>query len=42
MARWKEEPEAFWLKDAPSQSLQQSLKNLENAWTGAGENFAGN
>jgi transposase len=32
MARWKEEPETSWLKDAPPQALQQSLKNLENAW----------
>ena len=32
MARWKKEPEMSWLKDAPSQALQQSLKNLENAW----------
>jgi putative transposase len=32
MARWKEEPETSWLKDAPSQALQQSLKNLKEAW----------
>jgi hypothetical protein len=32
MARWKKEPETSWLKDAPSQALQQSLKNLEDAW----------
>jgi putative transposase len=32
MARWKIEPETSWLKDAPSQALQQSLKNLEDAW----------
>jgi transposase len=32
MARWKKEPETLWLEDAPSQALQQSLKNLENAW----------
>jgi putative transposase len=32
MASWKKEPETSWLKDAPSQALQQSLKNLENAW----------
>jgi putative transposase len=32
MARWKKEPETLWLEDAPSQALQQSLKNLETAW----------
>jgi putative transposase len=32
MARWKKEPETSWLEDAPSQALQQSLKNLEEAW----------
>jgi putative transposase len=32
MARWKKEPETLWLEDAPSQALQQSLKNLEDAW----------
>jgi putative transposase len=32
MARWKEEPETSWLMDAPSQALQQSLKNLKRAW----------
>ena len=32
MARWKKEPETSWLKGAPSQALQQSLKNLEDAW----------
>jgi putative transposase len=32
MARWKEELETSWLKDAPSQALQQSLKNLQEAW----------
>ena len=32
MARWKKEPETSWLKDAPSQALQQSLKNLEDGW----------
>ena len=32
MARWKEEPETSWLKDAPSRALQQSLKYLEDAW----------
>ena len=32
MARWKEEPETFLLEDASSQALQQSLKDLEDAW----------
>ena len=32
MARWKEEAETSWLMDAPSQALQQSLKNLKEAW----------
>ena len=32
MARWKKEPETLWLEDAPSQALQQSLKNLKEAW----------
>ena len=32
MTRWKEEPETSWLKEALSQPLQQSLKNLEDAW----------
>jgi putative transposase len=31
MARWNEEPETSWLVDAPSQALQQSLKNLKKA-----------
>jgi putative transposase len=30
--RWKKEPETFWLEDASSQALQQSLKDLEDAW----------
>jgi putative transposase len=30
MASWKEEPETSWLKAAPSQALQQSLKNLKD------------
>jgi hypothetical protein len=29
---WKEEPETSWLTDVPPQALQQSLKDLENAW----------
>jgi putative transposase len=32
MVRWKKEAETSWLKDAPSQALQQSLKNLKEAW----------
>jgi putative transposase len=32
MARWREEGETSWLMDAPSQALQQSLKNLKKAW----------
>ena len=32
MASWKEEPETSWLKAAPSQALQPSLKNLKDAW----------
>ena len=32
MARWKKEPETLWLEEAPSQALQQSLKNLVTAW----------
>jgi putative transposase len=29
----KEDPEFFWLKDPPSQSLQFSLRNLDNAFS---------
>jgi transposase len=32
MARWKEESQTSWLKAAPSQALQQSRKNLKDAW----------
>jgi len=39
MARWKKEPETSWLKDAPSQALQQSLKNLEDGWHRHFESF---
>ena len=30
---WKKQPELLWLNDAPSQPLQQALKNLERAYT---------
>ncbi len=29
---WKQDKETAWLNDAPSQTLQQSLKNLDTAW----------
>ncbi len=29
---WKQDQETAWLNDAPSQTLQQSLKNLDTAW----------
>jgi putative transposase len=29
---WKQEKETDWLNEAPSQALQQSLKNLDAAW----------
>lgn len=29
---WKSAPDTQWLKDAPSQSLQQSLKDLERGY----------
>src|ERR1700677_685782 len=32
MGRWKKQTETLWLEEAPSQALQQSLKNLETAW----------
>jgi putative transposase len=32
LVEWKEQPDAAWLKDTPSQALQQSLKNLERAY----------
>ena len=30
--RWKSDTETQWLKEAPSQPLQQSLKDLEQAY----------
>ncbi|EOU3971247.1 TPA: IS200/IS605 family element transposase accessory protein TnpB [Salmonella enterica] len=33
LVEWKNSPEMQWLKDAPSQPLQQSLKDLERAYT---------
>ena len=32
LVEWKDTPEMQWLKDAPSQPLQQSLKDLEGAY----------
>ncbi|PWC17770.1 RNA-guided endonuclease InsQ/TnpB family protein [Brenneria corticis] len=32
LVRWKTEPETQWLKETPSQPLQQSLKDLERAY----------
>ncbi|EKK2412995.1 transposase [Salmonella enterica] len=32
LVEWKNSPEIQWLKDAPSQPLQQSLKDLERAY----------
>ena len=29
---WKQDKETDWLNEAPSQALQQSLKNLDAAW----------
>jgi putative transposase len=29
---WKKDPQTDWLKQAPSQALQQALKNLETAY----------
>ena len=29
---WKQDSKTHWLNDAPSQSLQQSLKNLDRAY----------
>jgi putative transposase len=29
---WKKDPVTFWLKDCPSQTLQQALKNLETSY----------
>ena len=33
LTTWKKQPELLWLNDAPSQPLQQALKNLERAYT---------
>ena len=30
---WRHAPETLWLAEAPAQALQQTLKNLERAWT---------
>lgn len=32
LVEWKNTPETAWLKDAPAQALQQSLKDLETAY----------
>jgi putative transposase len=32
LTEWKTEPDTAWLKDTPSQALQQSLKDLERAY----------
>ncbi|EKI64788.1 putative virulence protein, partial [Escherichia coli EC1737] len=32
LVEWKNATETQWLKDAPSQPLQQSLKELERAY----------
>jgi putative transposase len=32
LTEWKAQPETLWLSDTPSQTLQQSLKNLERAY----------
>ena len=29
---WKQDKETAWLNDAPSQTRQQSMKNLDAAW----------
>ena len=33
LTAWKKQPALMWLNDAPSQPLQQALKNLERAYT---------
>lgn len=33
LVEWKSEPTLSWLKEAPSQSLQQSLRDLDKAFT---------
>ena len=32
LTQWKRNPKTHWLNDVPSQSLQQSLKNLDRAY----------
>ncbi len=32
LAEWKAQPQALWLNEAPSQALQQALKDLEEAY----------
>lgn len=32
LVEWKHDPESAWLKEAPSQVLQQALKDLETAY----------
>jgi putative transposase len=32
LVEWKKEPETQWLKESPSQPLQQALKDLERAY----------
>lgn len=32
LPQWKQEPSLSWLKDSPSQTLQQALKNLERSF----------
>ncbi|WP_445399001.1 RNA-guided endonuclease InsQ/TnpB family protein [Zobellella sp. An-6] len=32
LTHWRSQPETLWLADAPSQALQQSLKDLERAY----------
>lgn len=36
LVEWKNATETQWLKDSPSQPLQQSLKDLERASSGSG------
>ena len=33
LTTWKKEKETFWLKEVPSQSPQQALKDLDRAYT---------
>jgi transposase len=32
LPEWKRDPAMLWLKECPSQALQQSLKNLESSF----------